>query len=362
MLTDVSQALADKPGMDGLRRRLLHEAREIYQEILTDSYTQQVASNVALDSFFRIAAVEMLLGNPEQAQKLAQQGVAAYESLPANEKQKTDVLVSWSKLVRIDFQSQTATGKPALHHINVAIEKLEDVESTNADLLESLAAAFRQLGINQLEHGKTEKAIGSFESALEVLDFVEVDQHSDALQFLRAQTANSLAIAHKQKGELATAKILYQRVVDIMNRLVEDFPERARYQEMRAIVACNLGNLYFNQKEFKLAESAYRTSMDACDALLILFPDRKVFSDISARASSGVGLTLRKLGKLEAAEKAYLKSLSTRQEYGEKFGKTAANTSDLARSYGGMLMLKRLQNQPEEAQTGASSQSNSKRN
>ncbi len=339
LLTDVSQALADRPGMDKLRQRLLTDAREIYQEVLNDDYLQQVDAANALDSFYRIAIIENQLGNLEQCQLILQQGLDEYEKLTAARKQQPEVLVSWSRLARMDCMIQIATGHPARQGIPAIIEKLESVESPDVELQESLTELFRQAGIDNLQQGRVSEGIKYLESAVAVLDSVESAAHSREVMFMRAQTLNSLGIARKSNGEYDKAIGRYEEVVAILSVLLDEFPERARYQEMQAIVACNLGNLHFNAGNLNDARDSYELAMERCRMLRTLFPDRNVFLDVFARAASGFGLVSRKLDDFDAAREAYDESINAWREFGTRFGESRGAGEGLQIALGGMATL-----------------------
>ena len=185
MLLDVSHALKDKPHMDGLRNRLLNEARQLYQEVIHDNYELEIPNHMALETQYRAAHLEWQLGGYDQAMKRIDEGLDLYNGLGDKEQLQAGNLVVWSQLLQLEQDIHRETGIGDEPRMQLVIDTLKNVGSSDPRVSNSLAEAYKRAGIDHLERGETSLAIEDFNTAMDVLTTAMLQFGSEHHEFER---------------------------------------------------------------------------------------------------------------------------------------------------------------------------------
>ncbi len=197
-----------------------------------------------------------------------------------------------------------------LERAHAAATQAADVKR-DAEIRDELAWTFDARGWIFRELGDATKAEGDFRRALQLLDklvaeFPTIARHREAM----ARACNSLGMLQQDSGRLGDADRQFRRELPLVDRLAQDFPDRLEYQRELARTLTNLGNVLQLQGQIGAAEPFLRRAIDVNDAILARSRDDVQIRLDLAKDHNNLGEVLRKKGLFDQAIPSYLQARS----------------------------------------------------
>ena len=144
----------------------------------------------------------------------------------------------------------------------------------DAEIRDELAWAFDARGWVLRELGDSTRAEADYRQALDLLEklvaeFPRVPRHREAL----ARALNSLGLIEESTGRQADAEGHLRRELELVERLAKDFPDRPEHQRVLARTLSNLGSVLLGQDRAGEAEPILRRAVAVNDAIAAKVPD-----------------------------------------------------------------------------------------
>ena len=182
------------------------------------------------------------------------------------------------------------------------LEQAHSAESQNPEVRNELALALDARGWIHRELGEMPAAERDFRRALELLDklvveFPTVPRYREVL----AKACNSVGVLEAETGRLDEAEGHFRRQVPLARRLAEDFPDRPEHRRILARALTTLGNVLNRKGRVTEAEPIIREAIDLNTAITTQSPDDLLVRFQLAMSHHDLGDLLMKQGSLEGA-------------------------------------------------------------
>jgi serine/threonine protein kinase len=189
-------------------------------------------------------------------------------------------------------------------------EDFSQQSSTEPALRQERGRAFMRVGDILKKLGRHEEAEKAYRRALEVLGRLVIDFPRCAEQrYHWAHAQHQLAASLAARGANADAESLYKQAMATQEALLSAPTTPTSYQADLAKTNKSLADLYRIEGKRADAEKAYERAIELGEGLLVVGPtDATIRSDLSA-AEEKFGLLNRELGRNQDAEKAYRRAL-----------------------------------------------------
>ena len=170
----------------------------------------------------------------------------------------------------------------------------EPRNQANAETRDELALAIDARGWIHRELGDSTRAEADYRQALELLEklvaeFPTVPRHRESL----AKACNSLGLIEESTGRLADAEGHLRRELPLVERLAEDFPDRPEHRRVLARTLTNLGSVLLGQDRAGEAEPILRRAIAVNDAIAAKLPDDVQIRLDLAKDHNNLGEVLR---------------------------------------------------------------------
>jgi tetratricopeptide (TPR) repeat protein len=301
MLTRISEdedRLAHEPRMELVRRKLLEDALEVYQELLQEKSDDLQVRQEMGRVLYRVGDIRRALGAPREAKEALDQAIALFQQLVAERPQEAsyqeDLAKSYYRLA--DVLRDLGQGPEAERAFLEAVRRQEDLVRAAPDV-----AAYRQ-GL--------------------------------------AQSLNNLGnLLNEVLHRPEEAKGLYLRSLHLREQLVQESPDHPAYQKDLSQSYHNLAYTWQKARRWDEAEQTYRKAVVIREKLAQRFPKAPVYRQYLGRTLNNLGLSLRLAGKHPEAEKVFCQALPLRKQLVAEFPHVTKYRDELAQSYFNWGML-----------------------
>ena len=312
MLTEVaSEELENVPQMEATRRKLLGKARDFYGK-----FCEQTPEDAALRletalANKRLGDIFRLMGEVDDSE---QAYTTAIEQLEALAKEFPDQPVYQQQLANANnflgvlYKKFDRRKARATYNLTVGLQSdLVEKHPDHPVYRQELARSYYNRGILQTVDATTgDEAEADFRQAMHHLQWILEGRRAEAdLPGCRQELArcySNLAILHRSRGELASARENYEQAIGVAEPLVEDFPNQRKYQKELALYYNNLSNLLVAQGDdssMETARTANERSLSIYATVAAAIPE--IRSDLGNIHHSR-GVILAKLGEQELAQ------------------------------------------------------------
>ena len=181
-----------------------------------------------------------------------------------------------------------------------------------------VAMSLSYLGLLYLQQGKYAQAESLYQRALDIAEKVLGPEHPDT-----AGSLNNLGGVYLQQGKYAQAESLYQRALDIAEKVLgPEHPDTATSLN-------NLAALYHRQENYAQAEPLYRRALDIAEK--VLGPEHLDTAD----SLNSLAALYRQQGEYAQAESLYQRALDINEKVlGPEHPDTVASLVNLGSLYG----------------------------
>ena len=354
----LAQKLADIPGAEHLRSKLLDQTLDYYRGFAAQVENEPLLRADLAMTHSKIAAIQEKIGSKEAAIAAYERAIKLLTQLSSEEPRVADhrralarcesnlglLLADAGQTDEADAAYRRAIdlGQRLVAEFHGQVEDRADLAQayTNRGLLygqlgqldraerayreaidlqtgpasdsrldlnaiRSLAASHNNLAAIYAE-SKPQRAIESYREALELLKRAsEIDPNEPEHQEAVALAYNNLGVVHAQGGNTNEAERCYNRAIELQSRLVKAAPALKTYRRDLAFSHNNLGMLYSKLRRPGDAEKSYRDALELVDMLA-----RQHTRDLAFQGSLGgiynnLGIVLEDLKRPVDAGEAY---------------------------------------------------------
>jgi serine/threonine-protein kinase len=391
MLTEVGQnRLAELPGMDAVRRELLHKALTFYQWFLEQKAQDPHLRLETGRAYRRLAAIYQMLGQPEKGleastasldildrlvaefperldcqselaechknQRLLLDNLGRYTDALAEQRESCKILTElwWQNKAEpayaealADCDNNLGNALTVMDQRTEAAEAYRRALQTYGDLADRFpskleyrhdqAKVQNNFGLLLVAGRQYKDAAAAYREGIRILNQLSAQPAAKSDTFLElAILQNNLGRAVLAMGQLLDAENAYRDAVKILNRLVNNFPTRPDYRMELAKSFSSLVPVLHGQKHPEQAEKACRRAQTVLERLASDFPARPDYRHDLACTYTNLGVLLREAKKYKEAEAAYREAVKVLSELARlpdrpSFRKTlAASLANLA--------------------------------
>jgi serine/threonine-protein kinase len=369
MLTEVGQnRLAELPGMDAVRRELLHKALTFYQRFLEQKGEDPHLRLETGRACRRLAAIYWMLGQPEKGldasmasldildrlvtefperldcqselaechknQRLILDNLGRYTDALAEQRESCKILTELWRQNKAEpaYAEALADGDNNLGNaLTVMDQRTEAAEAyrralqTYGDLADRFpskleyrhdqAKVQNNFGLLLVAGRQYKDAAAAYREGIRILNQLIAQPAAQSDTFLEmAILHNNLGRAMAALGQLPDAETAYRDAVRILNRLVKDFPTRPEYRKELGNSYSSLVPVLHGQKRPLQAEKACRQAQDLLSRLASDFPARPDYRHGLSCTYINLGVLLRDSKRYEEAESAYREAVKVLSE------------------------------------------------
>jgi serine/threonine-protein kinase len=360
MLTEVGQnRLSELPGMDSVRRELLHKALTFYEQFLEQKSNDPRLRLETGRAYRRLAAIYQMLGQPPKGLEASTAALEILNLLATDFPDRTDYQYELARCHQTQGQLLDDSGRYAeelaeqretrrifaeLSRQNpdepVYSEALADGNNNLGNVLKVMeqraeaADAYRQalrsyrqlaerfpanleyrhaqarvqnnLGLLLMATRQYQDAVAVYHEGINNLNqlVTRPPAKSDHLLEL-AILQNNLGRARAAAGQLSDAEAAYRHAAKILTRLVNDFPTRPDYRMEFANNFSYLVPVLDGLERPAEAEKVCRQAQNLLQRLASDFPGRPDYRHGLACTYTNLGVLLRDAKKYDEAESAY---------------------------------------------------------
>jgi eukaryotic-like serine/threonine-protein kinase len=281
-------------------------------------------------------------GDKEQAGTLLEQALASQRFLADSQKNPamtTEDILRLGQTLKCQADLLKLNGKfsDAKRVFTEAINELDranDVDSKKAEVRNELASAMQDRGFINRELGDLAVAEIDYRRAIDIVEklvaeFPTAPRHREVL----AKAYNNLGWLEQETSRLNDAEAHLRRVVTLTSRLAEDFPEWLEYRRLLARGLNAFGDVLQLQGNIAEAEPVLRRSIEVNAAVAAQSPD-----DVLVRFQLGVshhdlGLVLMKQGNPGGALASFHAAKEINEAMTKEFPGKPRYLSNLADNY-----------------------------
>jgi serine/threonine-protein kinase len=291
-----------RPELEGLRRRLLGSALSFYEklgralEASSGSAKSPLRVRDLARAFQRIASIQALLGNKDQAIEARRKVVALYDALPSEPSAAADALID--------------------------------------------------LGNAQRLAGHPDDALGSLREALERFERLNIDAVVDGKVALASADLGRLL---SDLGQVDEAERALERAREIQEALIKTASRRETFQQNLSATYTSLGNLFANQQRTDQALHAYELANRIYEDMVARNPKGPYTEAELARTLNNLGLARARSGRIVDGQRDIERGLKIRAELLADQPLNIEYRSDLGRSYFHLAMVQVRAGAPAEA-------------
>jgi tetratricopeptide (TPR) repeat protein/tRNA A-37 threonylcarbamoyl transferase component Bud32 len=268
----VEAELANTPGLQPVRRKLLQEALTYYKEFLRQRGDDPGLRAELADAYHRIAWITAEVGSKAEALAAHQQTQCIYQALVA-------------------------------------------ADPDNESFQVKLASAYHNVAMLQVETGQVADGTANYEKAIALTqDMVRRHPADRQQRYFLANSFNNLANLHRKAGRNTEAIKLHNKARDLRAQLVKEDPKNPQYRSVLASTLQNLGVAHESVGKHREALELYEQARDLRLQLTRDHPKASQFRGELAASWHTVGVAQERLGDRAKALKAYEQALTLREE------------------------------------------------
>jgi tetratricopeptide (TPR) repeat protein len=411
MLTRVAQdELSDVPGMELVRKTLLEDALQFYEQLLAERTADPEIRFATAQALLDLAFINGRLGETAQEKEGVQLALGLLEPLA---KEFAEDLRYRAGLARaLHLQShQTAwlpnRWKEAEQLLRRAVELQESVAFASPESSEhafQLADMLQMLGNALGTGGQSKESEAAYRRAISIGERITAKDPNDAAH-LRAQVRGLTSIAHLRsikdpdeaeaillraqelasrfgaagrktgiqfdnsayvlasveqglgelyhaQGRTQEAQAAFRRAWAIYQKHTSDFPNVRFYRERLAWASHRLADSLTDPDDGTEAERLYCEAVEEHEKLVADFPKVAIYRRGLSRAYRGHGNLLRRLGRHDDAEKVYRQTINRLQTLTAEFPQDLETQLGLSAAYQDLASLEEAAKRPTEALEG----------
>lgn len=315
MINNLTDQVHLMPEKNNFRRRLLTEAIQLQQQLVSDDELTDPAKQVqTIQTQMRIARLQQMLGSHADAQKTLLDAKNRLDQLPRGTEDPRTTLERNANIIlmlgqterdQIHYRQAAELGAQAQEMFRTLLNN-----SPSNETAVSLAVAHQLCGEIADYQSQHTTAESELLSALAILENLPEDRDLNlAGHCHHAAIINSLAIIFNKTGRVDQAAEQYQKAIALSDAIIENAPDVPKHHAQNAGSHHNLANLLVAKKEYIGAAAHYRSAVETLQRLHSDFPNIPDYLDQLAAATNGLGLAQFRLSNTSDAKTLILRSI-----------------------------------------------------
>jgi serine/threonine protein kinase len=285
-----------RQGVERLRRDLLQNAKEFYEQFIAEHYDDPKLQAELGWACLRLGFITTVLGPKLEAIPLYQRAGAIFQRL---------------------------------RHEHPDAPKH----------LEGLVKSLSELANVHRETGRPEEAEAAYNEALVLLAERPPGSHEPERLRLEGLCLHNLGLVHEDRGRFADAEGSYKKALPIRLQLVSGYPDVAQYQADLALTQNNLGVLYVRLTRWEDAITAYKETIRINRGLVRRPEPLPEYEQRLAGGYSNLGVLYGRLQRWADAEDAHLKAIPIKEQQARDHPGVPAYQRALAISYTNLAII-----------------------
>lgn len=275
---DPARLGADVPALEELRRELLAKAQRFYEALSRAAPASLESREDLALAHLRLGHINRLLQRPADAEREYLQAIDRFEALAQESPANVGYKQAWSDgahWLGETLRSQPGRAGDARQAYDRALamqETLVQGRSDDLSFVRPLARTHYDRGIlltaSTDSHGAAE---ADFRAAIRLLE-PHAERDAGAAQELARALNNLAGVISFDAGRLEESRALYERAIEVDERLLTSAPDHREYQLELAKYYNNLAALYSDLDRPADADARSRRAMELLDALARLPP------------------------------------------------------------------------------------------
>jgi hypothetical protein len=406
----LARELADMPGSEPIRRRLLAATLEYYREFIDSAEGDSSLDRDMAAACFKAAGLSDTLGQRDDAVRLCQESVQRFDDLAAGKPTDLPLLAERAKVrgalaVLLAGTGDAESARQAHQQTIAAWTTLLDAAKNNStervDWTCDLARARSNFGLFQASLGNDAAARGEFTRAISLLtpladdpvasprvrrelavcfnnlSYVERDQDilqaeravrqavdmleplviaGDADMPLRADLAlaySNLGAIEGQRRQWRDACKAHERAIELQQQLVRQAPAVVSHRRELAASFSNLGQAYDSAGRPDESLAAFDQARQIIAELAEDFPRDSMFRSLHGAVLNNRGMALESMSRMEEAIAAYQDAAAEQRTAVEQTPESAEFRERLNKHYINLGRALRKADRPTEAAQAA---------
>ena len=242
-----------------------------------------------------------------------------------------------------DLRSQLGENKRALAAYSSSIEILGSLVASRPSDLESrreLAERHLRLGRTLARTGRPQEAEREFRESIAMRrDIIERSSSEPDDRLAWAECQGALGTFLWKTGRLGEAREVYRRVRDVLERLVGDFPNNARYQSVLGAALNDLGCIVLEQSDKAEARAFFQQAVKHQQAALAVDPKNINYRIYARNHQENLALLLNGLGQQSEAQNSLRECIAIGAKLATDFPLMPRYREELAESYANLSVM-----------------------
>jgi tetratricopeptide (TPR) repeat protein/tRNA A-37 threonylcarbamoyl transferase component Bud32 len=349
--------LFDAVGLQPLRKQLLEDALEYYQQFVDQHPDDPKVQAAQAAAHFRTWQIYRLVDQYDDGIAALAKGLDIVEQLQqANDAGVLEILAT----VRHGGEMLHATWSlraslEARRTLERGIQIWERLAADNPDIPEfqrNLADTYGEFANHARFHGDEAEALAAAEKSLESWEWLgrhhpALLEGDDELPYRRA----GLNVYLRDVGKLHEAESCIVPVLESLERQAAQFPEVRRYSDRSARLQRRLAEILSRDPgRVRDAEQAWRRAIDLFEDLVAANPGLPSYLWLLGNSYVQFGYLLHATGRTAEAERAFSTGLRHYEKLASDFPTSQAYWSDVRESHRGLALLLAAMGRGEEAE------------
>jgi len=334
MLNDVADVLVHVPRMESFRQRLLNQALQLQQDLISDQTDDLKVRFRTAQAWRRMAEIYSKLGDFTQALSALQSASAEMSLVQSAATGGSDVQLEQGQIELLQGQvlAKLERYADAKESAESAIRALSLVVSGRTDMaaLEQLAKAHHLCGLANESEQQFPPAADAYQQVLVLVNQIPAENVTMELEIQRGRALNSLGVVYTKMKQADEAESFFRQSIAILEQVALNQPERISLGYNVAITSINLGNRYSRQKDHQQAVHYYDTANRIVAGLRSSFPENTAYQVMAVRAASGLGLSQWRSGDVAAGAGTLQGALNDHRTLPDQIRKTAESRDERA--------------------------------
>ena len=317
LLNDFAEQLVRIPKTSALRKELLERALNFQQEIVELEIENPTVQQRVVESFARMASIQLTLGESSDAMHSVQSGLEIADEL-ANSPNASVRSLNDIRLKLLKIKSQVLLSRDqhqaAVASIQQATSVLELQPQSIAKIIELRELLFLKI--------RTLAECGSLDEAKIYLQQVVVLANDDDVHAGPdlAKSLNEIGIAQKKSGKFREAESTFRFVIDLHRAMVGKVSEIQELRMSEAASNNNLGNTLAAQRRWQEALPFHQKALETMKKLVNDAPNIEHYQASLISMYVALGVDFKNLHEPDKAILAYQSALDVTHVGDERSG------------------------------------------
>jgi serine/threonine-protein kinase len=332
------------------------KARDYYEKFLRDHPDDEGLQSGLANTLGNIVVTYTETGRYDDAYGVLQQALQLLDHLVELHPRSPDYLSAQAGIYNhlgVLYSRQIGKETEMLEaHIKAHAlrEKLARSEPKNLQFQRNLAESFHNLGVAQIDAGKTDDGIHSYEEALRIRDqLTRENPRVTQLQCELAASFSDMGAAHGMKGDAVKALEDHQKAKEILKALLRDNPDVPQFQSDLGKSYFNIGVRYNAMKLRRETREAYEQARDIQERLVKSEPENLGYRGELVATLVNLGVVLGQLDHIDQGLAVLQHGLDVQRETSKRAPQLASNRRHFNSLYGSIAELERAADHPAKA-------------